>query len=93
MIRILVRLPWLFWSMFGSLISRGLLFLAWVIIAHILGQEQYGEYGLIRNTVMMFATFVGSGIGQAATKFVADFFIQISLKQNVLQRLLPELER
>lgn len=63
----------LFWTMSGSILSRGVLFLAWILVARILGKEHYGEYGLIRNTVLMFATFAGAGMGQAATKFVAEF--------------------
>lgn len=80
-----------FWSMFGSMISRGLLFLAWVIIARILGKEQYGEYGLIRNTVMMFATFAGSGMGQAATKFVAEFFYKDRSKAERIAALIARI--
>ena len=81
----------LFWSMFGSMISRGLLFLAWVIIARILGQGKYGEYGLIRNTVMMFATFAGSGMGQAATKFVAEFLYIDKLKAERIAALITRI--
>ena len=77
--------------MFGSMISRGLLFLAWVIIARILGQEHYGEYGLIRNTVMMFATFAGSGMGQAATKFVAEFFHKDRIKAERIAALITRI--
>lgn len=65
-----------FWTMSGSLLSRGILFLAWILIARILGTEHYGEYGLIRNTVLMFASFAGAGMGVAATKFIAEYIDQ-----------------
>lgn len=74
----------LFWSITGSMISRIMLFLAWIIIARILGREQYGEYGLIRNTIMMFATFAVTGMGQATTKFVAEY---IDVDKNKAERI------
>lgn len=62
-----------FWSVFGSIISRVLLFAAWILMARILGKEAYGEYGLIRNTVLMFATFAGFGMGITGMKFIAQY--------------------
>lgn len=46
-----------FWSLFGSVLSKALVFLSWILVARILGRESYGEYGLIRNTVLMFSAF------------------------------------
>ena len=62
-----------FWSVIGSIISRGVLFMAWILMARILGKEAYGEYGLIRNTVLMFATFAGFGMGITGMKFIAQY--------------------
>lgn len=62
-----------FWSVFGSVLSRVLLFLGWILMARILGKELYGEYGLIRNTILMFATFAGFGMGITGMKFVAQW--------------------
>lgn len=63
----------LFWSVFGAVLSRVLLFLAWILMARILGKQLYGEYGLIRNTVLMFATFAGFGMGITGMKFIAQW--------------------
>ncbi|WP_459947331.1 oligosaccharide flippase family protein [Desulfocastanea catecholica] len=64
-----------FWSITGALISRGMMLLASIFIARILGREVYGEYGIIRSTVGMFFVFAGAGLGLTATKFVAEFRI------------------
>ena len=61
-----------FWSVLGSVLSRVLLFITWIIMARILGKELYGEYGLIRNTILMFATFAGFGMGITGMKFIAE---------------------
>lgn len=61
-----------FWSVFGALISRGLMLLASILVARILGRDVYGEYGMIRSTVMMFSVFAGFGLGMTATKHVAE---------------------
>jgi O-antigen/teichoic acid export membrane protein len=62
-----------FWSLTGSLISRGLMLLASIIVARILGKTTYGELGMIRSTVTMFTVFAGFGLGLTATKYIAEF--------------------
>lgn len=61
------------WSIAGSIVSRGLMMAAWVIVARILGKETYGEFGIIRSTVNMFTVFAGFGLGLTATKYIAEF--------------------
>jgi O-antigen/teichoic acid export membrane protein len=63
----------IFWSMAGAVISRGLMLLASILVARILGREVYGEFGMIRSTVSMFVVFAGFGLGMTATKHVAEF--------------------
>jgi len=62
-----------FWSMAGSVISRGLMLCATVLIARMLGKTVYGELGMIQSTVGMFGVFAGFGLGLTATKHVAEF--------------------
>lgn len=62
-----------FWSLTGSIVSRGLMLLASIIVARILGKTQYGELGMIRSTVNMFVVFAGFGLGLTATKYIAEF--------------------
>lgn len=63
-----------FWSLAGSFVSQGLMLLASIVVARILGKTGYGELGMIRSTVNMFTLFAGFGLGITATKYVAEFF-------------------
>ena len=62
-----------FWSMAGSVISRGLMLCATVLVARMLGKTVYGELGMIQSTIGMFGVFAGFGLGLTATKHVAEF--------------------
>ncbi len=62
-----------FWSLTGSVLSQGLMLLATIVVARILGKTEYGELGMIRSTVSMFAVFAGFGLGMTATKYIAEF--------------------
>lgn len=62
-----------FWSLSGTLLSKGLLLLSSVIIARMLGAEQYGEIGIIRSTVDMFSAFAAMGISLTAAKYISEY--------------------
>lgn len=62
-----------FWSIAGSIVSKTIVFVTWVIIGRILGSSDYGNFGIIRDTVIMFSSFAGLGLGLTASKFVAEF--------------------
>ena len=61
------------WSILGVVLSKGFLLITWFVLARILGKELYGEFGIIRSTIQMFAAFAGFGLGLTATKHVADY--------------------
>ena len=63
----------IFWSMAGSVISRGLMLLATILVARMLGKTVYGELGMLQSTIGMFGVFAGFGLGVTATKHVAEF--------------------
>jgi O-antigen/teichoic acid export membrane protein len=63
----------IFWSMAGSLISRGLMLIASIFVARLLGKTGFGELGMIQSTIGMFGVFAGFGLGLTATKYVAEF--------------------
>lgn len=69
-----------FWSLTGSVVSQGLMLLASIVVARILGKTEYGELGIIRSTVNMFAVFAGFGLGLTATKYIAEFRIKDKIK-------------
>lgn len=60
-----------FWSLLGVLISKGLMFFAWVAVANILGKTVNGEIGILRTTVNLFVALVGNGFGVTLTKYLA----------------------
>lgn len=62
-----------FWSLAGAVIARGLMLIASIFVARLLGREIYGELGMIQSTVGMFGIFAGFGLGLTATKYVAEF--------------------
>jgi O-antigen/teichoic acid export membrane protein len=63
----------MFWTIAGTFISRGLMFIASIAVARLLGKTIYGELGMIQTTVGMFGVFAGFGMGVTATKHVAEF--------------------
>jgi O-antigen/teichoic acid export membrane protein len=62
-----------FWALIGSVSSRGLGLLAAIIVARLLGKDIYGEFGMIKSTLISVAIFSTFGLGYTATKFVAEF--------------------
>lgn len=62
-----------FWSLTGAIASRGLGLLSAMVVGRWLGKEGFGELGVIQNTVGMFGTLAGFGMGLTANKFVAEF--------------------
>lgn len=61
------------WSIVGTLISKVLLFVIWIIVARLLSPGQYGEFSIIKSTTLMFADFVGFSFSIAATKYIAQY--------------------
>lgn len=62
-----------FWSLAGSMISRGLGLVSGILVARMLGKHDFGRFGMIQSTVGMFSTFAGFGMGLTANKHVAEF--------------------
>lgn len=62
-----------FWSLLGNIVSKGLSLAAGIIVARLLGKELFGEYGIIKNTLMTIAVFSSFGLGYTATKYIAEF--------------------
>ena len=61
-----------FWVLFGNSFAKGLALAAGIVVARFLGKEMYGEYGIIRNTLITIAIFSTFGLGYTATKYVAE---------------------
>ena len=62
-----------FWTLAGTVISRGVILVSGILIARLLGKTAFGEFGIIQSTVGMFGVFAGLGLGITATKYVSQF--------------------
>lgn len=62
-----------FWTIIGTVVARGLNMAAMVLVARMLGKNEFGEIGIIQSTMAMFQTLAGFGLGWAATKYVAEY--------------------
>lgn len=60
------------WALIGSAIGRGLSLLSGMAVARFLGSSAFGEYGLIKSTLLTIAIFSTFGLGYTATKFIAE---------------------
>ena len=61
-----------FWALFGSAFGQGLSLIAGIVVARFLGKDIYGEYGMIKSTLLNIAIFSTFGLGYTATKFIAE---------------------
>ena len=62
-----------FWSLVGAVVFRGSTLASSVVIARVLGKEEFGKFGIIQSTVNMFMVFACAGVGLTSTKFVSQF--------------------
>lgn len=46
---------------------------AFIIVARIIGKEEYGKIGVLRSTITMFMVFSSAGMGLTAARYVAYF--------------------
>lgn len=62
-----------FWNGLGNGVSRVVTLGTSIFLARILGKDNFGEYGIIQTTNVMFIAVAGLGIGATTTKYVAQF--------------------
>lgn len=62
-----------FWSVFGNGFGSALLLLAGIIIARLLGSDVYGQYGVVKSTMLYIASFSSFGLSITSTKYVAEY--------------------
>lgn len=60
------------YSLIGSFVGRGLGLAAGIVIARLLGKDVFGEYGIIKTTILTVGAFSTYGLGYTATKYVAE---------------------
>jgi len=64
-----------FWGAISVIVPRFVSLIASFLLARILGQNQFGEYGMISSTVSMISTFSGLGLGSTVVKHLAEYKI------------------
>lgn len=62
-----------FWALLGNAIGKGLSVLGSIIVAHWLGKDLFGEYGLLKNTLLLIAIFSTMGLGYTSTIYVSKY--------------------
>ncbi len=60
------------WVLLGMGLSQVVAAVSSIVIARVLGQEMFGEFGMVRNTVLMVGTLAGFGLGVTTNKFIAE---------------------
>ena len=50
------------WSLIGNIVGKGFSLIAGIVVARCLGKEVYGEYGIIKSTLLMIALFSSFGL-------------------------------
>jgi len=61
-----------FWGGIAAVGTRVIAVGSTFVLARILGQQGFGEYGIINSTAGMIGSMAGLGIGQTVTKYVAE---------------------
>ena len=61
------------WSLSSSIVSRGMGLLAGIILARTLGKAEYGEFGLIRNSIATISVLTTYGLGLTTTKYISEY--------------------
>ena len=61
-----------FWAVFGNGFGNVLLLCGGITIAHVIGKDAYGEYGIVKSTMFYAAGFATFGLGYTSTKFTAE---------------------
>ena len=61
-----------FWGGLAGVMTRGFTVIASFFLARILGQNGFGEYGVINSTTAMIGGLAGLGIGTTVIRYVAE---------------------
>ena len=65
-----------FWALLGSVLGKGLSLLAGIMVARFLGKEIYGEYGLIKSTLLYISVFSTLGLGYTGTRYISKAYAE-----------------
>lgn len=60
-----------FWVFLGTTLSKGLLFISFIIVTYLLSKDDYGKLNIVRSTITTFSLFSIASLGITATKYIA----------------------
>ena len=61
-----------FWAIFGNAMGKGLSLVAGIVVARYLGKELFGQYGMVKNTLLFVGGFASFGLKYTATKYIGE---------------------
>ncbi|WP_027385698.1 oligosaccharide flippase family protein [Chryseobacterium gregarium] len=61
------------WSLVGTVSGKLLMLVAFIIVARIIGKEEYGKIGVLRSTITMFMVFSSAGMGLTSARYIAYY--------------------
>lgn len=61
------------WTFVGAAAGKVLTATCSIILARLLGPKDFGQFGIVQSTVLMFATYGGFRMGGTALKYVAQY--------------------
>lgn len=60
------------WAILGNVLGKGLSLLSGLFIAKLLGRDIFGEFSIIKGTVLSVSILSTFGLGYSTTKFIAE---------------------
>jgi O-antigen/teichoic acid export membrane protein len=73
-----------FWILLGTAVTRAISLLTNIIIARLLGKEDFGAYGIINSTLETFSLFGGLALGFTMIKYTAEYRVRDRIKAGQL---------
>ncbi len=64
------------WHLLGTAVYRVCTLIGAILVARKLGAEEFGEFGVVRSTLMTFLVFAGLGLGTTASRYLAQYNIE-----------------
>jgi O-antigen/teichoic acid export membrane protein len=64
------------WNVAGAAFNQGSTLALGVVVANALGRDQYGVYGFLQSTILLFMNIGQMAMGMVATKFVGEYRIR-----------------
>jgi O-antigen/teichoic acid export membrane protein len=61
------------WNVFGSIVAQGGSFVSSVLLARLIGKQQFGQFAMIQSTVITLTGLAALGLGVTATKYVSQY--------------------